>query len=64
MYASVNATRSTQEATDCSDVENNHLSKKIELSMYFSIDIKHCCCHVKFEGGSFIPFARKKRFKK
>jgi hypothetical protein len=60
----VNATRSPKKATNWRRIKNGESSKEIKLAEYQSIDKKHLCVYVKFEGGLSIPFTKKMRSKK
>jgi hypothetical protein len=64
LYESVNAKISIKKATDWKWYQKDNLIKETYLSWYQSIDKKHLCVYVKFDGGLSIPFARKLRYKK
>jgi hypothetical protein len=64
LYATVNATRSFQKATDWSGINKANLLKEIQSSWYQSIDKRHFYIYVEFDGGLSIVFARELRSKK
>jgi hypothetical protein len=61
---SVSAAQNLIAATDWRTSKDGNLLKKLQHTLYNSIDKKHIFVHVKFESGLFILFSRTFKLKK